>query len=58
MKKWKKIVGILLVILFAYGYAHISKTPPHFDVETFCMVILMIAYVVGFFKFLCKLFSR
>ena len=26
MKKWTKIIGLLLVILFAYLYAHVSKT--------------------------------
>lgn len=26
MKKWKKITGVVLMILFAYIYAHVAKT--------------------------------
>ena len=59
MKMWKKITGIILVILFAYIYAHIAGTDTkRFDVETFCMVLLLISYIVFFFKMLVKLFSR
>ena len=59
MKMWKKIVGIILVILFAYIYAHVATTDTKgFDMETFCMVLLLISYIVFFFKLLNKLFSR
>lgn len=37
MKIWKKIVGIILVILFAYMYAHVAKTEV-VEVEFVCSV--------------------
>jgi len=59
MKKWKKITGIVLVILFAYIYACVADTDiKGFDVETFCMFLLVVIYIVSFFKILIKLFSR
>ena len=36
----------------------IAKTVTNrFDIETFCVLVLFILYIVGFFKFLYKLFK-
>lgn len=56
MKSWKKILAAVPVIVFAYVYVHIGETG--FDLETFCVVLILILYIIMFFKFLDKLFSR
>jgi len=56
MKKWKKIIVAILVIVCAYFYAHVGETG--FDLETFCVFLILILYIIVFFKFLEKLFSR
>ena len=58
MKQGKRIASILLVVVFAYIYAHGFSKDKTFDIETFCVLLFLIAYIVVFFKFLFKLFSR
>ena len=57
MKKYiKKILLLLLAIAFAYAYSYTSEVG--FCVETFCVLLVLILYIVWFVRFLDKLFSR
>lgn len=58
MKWGKRIVGISIVLVFAYIYTHGVSLDKTFDIETFCVLLFLIAYMVVFFRFLFKLFSR
>lgn len=58
MKQGKRIIEIMPVLVFAYIYAHGVSTDKTFDLETFCVLLFLIAYMVVFFRFLFKLFSR
>ena len=56
MKHWKKLVFAILAITFAYGYTYTSEIG--FNIEAFCVLLVLILYMVTFLRFLDKLFSR
>lgn len=56
MKRWKKVVLAILAIVFAYGYTCTSEAG--FNIEAFCVLLVLILYMILLFIFLDKLFSR
>ena len=56
MKHWKKILVAMLTIIFAYVYSATGESG--FNLETFVVLVILIGYVILFFQFLDKLFSR
>ena len=47
-----------LTNLEAEGTLIMKTITNRFDVETFCVFLLLVLYIVGFIKFLYKLFSK
>lgn len=56
MKHLKKIVLAICAVVFSYVYSYTSETG--FNIETFCVLLVLILYMVWFLRFLDKLFSR
>ena len=56
MKHWKKIVLAMFAVAISYVYSYTSEMG--FNIETFCVLFVLILYMVWFFRFLDKLFSR